>query len=43
VIRALLGLEVRDDELLVDPVLPPQATRLALRGVRFRGKRVDAG
>jgi len=43
VIRALLGLEVQDGELRVDPVLPARATRLALRGVRFRGKRVDAG
>jgi glycogen debranching enzyme len=43
VIRALLGLEVQDGELRVDPVLPARATRLALRGVRFRGKRVDVG
>jgi glycogen debranching enzyme len=40
-IRVLLGLDPSADGATVDPHLPPQAQRLALSGVHFRGDRVD--
>ncbi len=41
-IRTLLGLDPAGDDLRVDPHLPPSVTRLALRNVPWRGRRVDA-
>ena len=40
-IRVLLGLDPSGERLTVDPHLPPQAQRLALSAVHFRGTRVD--
>ncbi len=41
-LRVLLGLEPRGDQLAVDPLLPPEIARLALRGIPGRWGRVDA-
>jgi glycogen debranching enzyme len=41
-IRVMLGLEPDGDELRVDPVLPERIGELELRGIPFRGGRVDA-
>ena len=40
-VRAILGLEPRGEELGVDPVLPERVGSLELRGIPFRGERVD--
>jgi glycogen debranching enzyme len=40
-LRVLLGLEVEGGELRVDPKLPRGMAPFELRGVRFRGKRID--
>ncbi len=42
-LRTLLGLDVRDGVLSVEPVFPESVGRLALRGLPVHGRRVDAG
>jgi len=42
-LRTLLGLDVRDGVLSVEPVVPESIGRLALRGFHVHGRRVDAG
>ncbi|MBA2641673.1 MAG: amylo-alpha-1,6-glucosidase, partial [Actinobacteria bacterium] len=41
-LRTLLGLDVRDGVLSVEPVVPESIGRLALRGLHVYGRRVDA-
>jgi cellobiose phosphorylase len=41
-LRAVLGLEPAGDRLSVDPVLPEQISRLALRRVPGRWSRAEA-
>jgi glycogen debranching enzyme len=42
-LRTLLGPDPEDGSLCVDPAVPERLGRLALRGVRVRGRRFDAG
>jgi glycogen debranching enzyme len=42
-LRTLLGLEPDGEELRADPHLPDRLRGLRLRGVPFRGRRVDVG
>ena len=40
-LRTMLGLEPEASRLRSDPMLPPEVSRLELRGTPFRGERVD--
>ncbi len=40
-LRVMLGLEPAGRELRSDPALPERITRLELRGMPWRGRRVD--
>jgi glycogen debranching enzyme len=40
-LRAVLGLDARDGELIVDPMIPPSLGGIAIHGIRALGARWD--